>query len=126
MLFDVLCIWRCAGCRHRIAEEVERQVSDDMVVDKLAEILIGVDIDDISPLAIRKKLEEEFSIELEKRKKWIEQLRVPSFLRAGRHALMHATRRQIFRLVGQMESPSQISDYLYLGSFVSHQCWFVV
>ena len=57
-------------------EEVERMVTDEMVVDKLAEMLIDMDMDNISVAEVRSNLEREFEIELEKRKQWIGELSV--------------------------------------------------
>eukprot|EP00112_Aurelia_sp_Birch-Aquarium-sp1_P011105 Seg2342.1 transcript_id=Seg2342.1/GoldUCD/mRNA.D3Y31 product="Protein phosphatase Slingshot 1" protein_id=Seg2342.1/GoldUCD/D3Y31 len=77
-------------------EESEQAVVKKLLRSKLKEVLIRVDLDEITSRQIRVMCEEELGIDLSEFKSELD--------------------TEMFTILGQMDSASKIFDYLYLGS----------
>jgi protein phosphatase slingshot len=77
----------------RSAEVIE---DETIISNKLRQIMQSVDLDEVTSRDIRKQLQDECTINLPPYKDFID--------------------RSILHILGQMEKPSKIFDYLYLGT----------
>lgn len=66
------------------------------MVNKLRDIMLQMDLEEVTSKQLRMQLEREMSMELSEYKGFLDQ--------------------QMLRILGQMERPSEIYDYLYLVS----------
>ena len=80
------------------------------MVNKLRDIMLQMDLEEVTSKQLRMQLEREMSMELSEYKGYLDQ--------------------QMLRILGQMERPSEIYDYLYLVSLVvswltsrGSMCW---
>ncbi|XP_013794253.1 protein phosphatase Slingshot-like isoform X2 [Limulus polyphemus] len=74
----------------------EKEETQKVIRGKLKEIMMSVDLEEVTSKYIRKKLEEEMGQKLNKYKSYIDQ--------------------EMLTILGQMDAPTEIFDYLYLGS----------
>ena len=74
----------------------EKQTFEDQLVNRLREVMMGVDLEEVSSKQLRLKLEEEMKMDLKEYREFLDQ--------------------HMLRILGQMEKPSKICDYLYLVS----------
>ena len=72
----------------------ERFQLEKMMVNKLRDIMLQMDLEEVTSKQLRMQLEREMSMELSEYKGFLDQ--------------------QMLRILGQMERPSEIYDYLYL------------
>lgn len=89
-------IWTVAyllfvGFRPREGEETER-----VIRSTLKEIMMSVDLDEVTSKVIRSRLEEDLDMDLGEYKPFIDQ--------------------EIITIMGQMDAPTEIFDHVYLGS----------
>lgn len=74
----------------------ERVHLEKMLVNKLRDIMLQMDLEEVTSKQLRMQLEKEVSMELSEYKGFLDQ--------------------EMLRILGQMERPSEIFDYLYLVS----------
>eukprot|EP00731_Ephydatia_muelleri_P023353 Em0015g936a len=74
----------------------DKQTFEAQLVNRLREIMLGVDLEEVSSKQLRLKLEEEMKMDLKAYREFLDQ--------------------QMLVILGQLEKPSKICDYLYLGS----------
>ena len=89
----------------------ERVHLEKMLVNKLRDIMLQMDLEEVTSKQLRMQLEKEVSMELSEYKGFLDQ--------------------EMLRILGQMERPSEIFDYLYLVSHcvcvhacICMCCWF--
>ena len=86
----------CGVCpMHRSEERVHLE---KMLVNKLRDIMLQMDLEEVTSKQLRMQLEKEVSMELSEYKGFLDQ--------------------EMLRILGQMERPSEIFDFLYLVSSV--------
>ena len=81
-----------------ICRSEERYQLEKLMVNKLRDIMLQMDLEEVTSKQLRMQLEREMSMELSEYKGYLDQ--------------------QMLRILGQMERPSEIYDYLYLVSLV--------
>lgn len=74
----------------------ERLHLEKLLVNKLRDIMLQMDLEEVTSKQLRMQLEKEVSMELSEYKGFLDQ--------------------EMLRILGQMERPSEIFDYLYLVS----------
>lgn len=74
----------------------DKQTFEAQLVNRLREIMLGVDLEEVSSKQLRLKLEEEMKMDLKAYREFLDQ--------------------QMLVILGQLEKPSKICDYLYLVS----------
>uniref|UniRef100_T1IXF3 protein-serine/threonine phosphatase n=1 Tax=Strigamia maritima TaxID=126957 RepID=T1IXF3_STRMM len=74
----------------------EREATESYIRGKLKEIMMSVDLDEVTSKYIRCKLEEDMNVHLNEYKSFIDQ--------------------EMLVILGQMDAATEIFDYLYLGS----------
>eukprot|EP00731_Ephydatia_muelleri_P035464 Em0126g7a len=77
----------------------DKQTFEAQLVNRLREIMLGVDLEEVSSKQLRLKLEEEMKMDLKAYREFLDQ--------------------QMLVILGQLEKPSKICDYLYLDWFVN-------
>lgn len=85
----------------------ERLHLEKLLVNKLRDIMLQMDLEEVTSKQLRMQLEQEVKMELSEYKGFLDQ--------------------EMLRILGQMERPSEIFDYLYLvspdwGQCVVYQC----
>ncbi|KAL1494250.1 hypothetical protein ABEB36_009875 [Hypothenemus hampei] len=78
------------------ARPTERGETEKVIRSKLKEIMMSVDLDEVTSKFIRTKLEEELDMDLGEFKSFIDQ--------------------EMLVILGQMDAPTEIFDHVYLGS----------
>lgn len=68
----------------------------EVITSKLKDVMISVDLEQVTSKDIRNKLESYFKQDLSEYKSFID--------------------KEMIKIMGQLEEPSKILDYLYLGS----------
>lgn len=74
----------------------ERDETERVIRCTLKEIMMSVDLDEVTSKAIRGRLEEELDMDLAEYKSFIDQ--------------------EMLTILGQMDAPTEIFDHVYLGS----------
>ena len=74
----------------------ERLHLEKLLVNKLRDIMLQMDLEEVTSKQLRMQLEQEVKMELSEYKGFLDQ--------------------EMLRILGQMERPSEIFDYLYLVS----------
>lgn len=78
------------------SEPTERDNTEKLIRTKLKELMMSVDLDEVTSKYIRNRLEEELDMNLNEYKPFIDQ--------------------EMLTILGQMDAPTEIFEYLYLGS----------
>ncbi|XP_067120700.1 uncharacterized protein ssh isoform X1 [Centruroides vittatus] len=78
------------------SEPTERDNTEKLIRTKLKELMMSVDLDEVTSKYIRNRLEEELDMNLNEYKSFIDQ--------------------EMLTILGQMDAPTEIFEYLYLGS----------
>uniref|UniRef100_A0A914DAV4 protein-serine/threonine phosphatase n=1 Tax=Acrobeloides nanus TaxID=290746 RepID=A0A914DAV4_9BILA len=86
-----------------VDKPAERMETENLIRSHLKQIMQSVDLDDVTSKDIRIKLEEQLKIELSEYKEFID--------------------REMLVILGQMEKPSKIFDYLFLGTEWNASNW---
>ncbi|KAJ8970510.1 hypothetical protein NQ314_001186 [Rhamnusium bicolor] len=74
----------------------EREETEKVIRSTLKEIMMSVDLDEVTSKVIRSRLEEELDMDLGEYKSFIDQ--------------------EMLVILGQMDAPTEIFDHVYLGS----------
>lgn len=83
-------------CCVYIVRSEERLHLEKLLVNKLRDIMLQMDLEEVTSKQLRMQLEQEVKMELSEYKGFLDQ--------------------EMLRILGQMERPSEIFDYLYLVS----------
>ncbi|GBP48138.1 Protein phosphatase Slingshot [Eumeta japonica] len=75
---------------------LQRNETESVIRSTLKEIMMSVDLDEVTSKAIRGRLEEEFDMDLTEYKSFIDE--------------------EMIKILGQMDAPTEIFDHVYLGS----------
>lgn len=79
-----------------IGRSSDNKKFEEIITAKLREVMISVDLEQVTSKEIRSKLETHLGRDLSDYKSFID--------------------KEMIRIMGQLEEPSKILDYLYLGS----------
>lgn len=80
----------------RIVRSSDNKKFEEIIATKLREVMISVDLEQVTSKEIRSELEAQLGRDLSDYKSFID--------------------KEMIRIMGQLEEPSKILDYLYLGS----------
>lgn len=96
MIFDLKSL--CFVCANRLSfrRPRERDETERVIRATLKEIMMSVDLDEVTSKYIRGRLEEDLDMDLGEFKPFIDQ--------------------EMLTILGQMDAPTEIFDHVYLGS----------
>ena len=100
VVYTVLCIHCQCTIRNTLFtyRSEERLHLEKLLVNKLRDIMLQMDLEEVTSKQLRMQLEQEVKMELSEYKGFLDQ--------------------EMLRILGQMERPSEIFDYLYLVSLL--------